>query len=369
MDTLRNKTVQELQELQENAEEIERLALESQEVQELQLEREMALAANRSLAEQNLKFQVPLETGRSELSSKYEELQKLAERCREQKAQLEKFSAALHPQTLLELLQVESQKIEEESEKMAEKFLEGAVPLDSFLESFAVMRKLSHLRRVRVEKLQEIVRKWEAAALSSQEPLKDSEQQPPLPPRPPPPPSVPGPIDSLKPQPFPSGASPFPLPYSPAPNMPAGPTAHGALPPAPFSGSPVTVGHVASSQPSPQPAFPYQGPGYPAVQAADPTPGYPKPPSGSPSPAPAYSWSPSRAPAQPSPYPSPAPPPPGAGYPPYYPPGAGRPQCPYPTQPPLPGFPIPSQPPYPTGSPQPFGCPPPPNPPRPSWPG
>lgn len=48
----------------------------------------MSLAANRSLAEQNLKFQAPLETGRSELSSKYEELQKLAQRCQEQKAKL-----------------------------------------------------------------------------------------------------------------------------------------------------------------------------------------------------------------------------------------------------------------------------------------
>ncbi|GAB0189658.1 vacuolar protein sorting-associated protein 37C [Grus japonensis] len=175
MDTLRNRTVEELQELQENAEEIERLALESQEVQELQLEREMALAANRSLAEQNLKFQAPLETGRTDLSNKYEELQKLAERCKEQKAKLEKFSAAMHPQTLLDLLQVESQKIEEESEKMAEKFLEGEVPLETFLEQFSVMRKLSHLRRVRVEKLQEILRKSEV----SQEPGRDSQQQPP----------------------------------------------------------------------------------------------------------------------------------------------------------------------------------------------
>ncbi|KFV57234.1 Vacuolar protein sorting-associated protein 37C, partial [Tyto alba] len=152
MDTLRNRTVEELQELQENAEEIERLALESQEVQELQLEREMALAANRSLA-----------------SNRYEELQKLAERCKEQKAKLEKFSAAMHPQTLLDLLQVESQKIEEESEKMAEQFLEGEVPLETFLEQFSPMRKLAHLRRVRVEKLQEILRKLE----TSQEPGRD----------------------------------------------------------------------------------------------------------------------------------------------------------------------------------------------------
>ncbi|KAM9278567.1 vacuolar protein sorting-associated protein 37C isoform 1-T4 [Morus bassanus] len=362
MDTLRNRTVEELQELQENAEEIERLALESQEVQELQLEREMALAANRSLAEQNLKFQAPLEMGRTDLSNRYEELQKLAERCKEQKTKLEKFSAAMHPQTLLDLLQVESQKIEEESEKMAEKFLEGEVPLETFLEQFSVMRKLSHLRRVRVEKLQEILRKSEA----SQEPGRDSQQQPP--------PPVPGPADLPKPQPFPSGAPSFPLPYSPAPSMPVGPTAHGALLPAPFSGSPVTVGHVASSQPSTQPVFPYKpppGPGYPPAQAADSAPGYPKPPSGGSSAAPGYSWSPSRGPPQPPPFPGshPSPPPPRPGYPPYFPPGAGRPQCPYPTQPPLPSFPIAPQSPYPTGPPPPFGCPPPPNPQRPAWPG
>ncbi|NXK13085.1 VP37C protein, partial [Herpetotheres cachinnans] len=363
MDTLRNRTVEELQELQENAEEIERLALESQEVQELQLEREMALAANRSLAEQNLKFQAPLETGRTDLSKKYEELQKVAERCKEQKAKLEKFSAAMHPQTLLDLLQVESQKIEEESEKMAEKFLEGEVPLETFLEQFSVMRKLAHLRRVRVEKLQEILRKLEAP----QEPGRDSQQQPP--------PHVPGPTDPPKPQPFPSGAPSFPLPYSPAPNMPVGPMAHGALAPAPFSGSPVTVGHVASSQPSTQPTFPCKpptGPGYPPVQAvADSAPGYHKHTLGGSSPAPGYSWSPSRGPPQPPPFPGshPSPPPPRPGYPPYFPPGAERPQCPYPTQPPLPSFPIPPQPPYPPGLPPAFGYPPPPNPQCPAWPG
>ncbi|KFP82911.1 Vacuolar protein sorting-associated protein 37C, partial [Acanthisitta chloris] len=216
MDTLRNRTVEELQELQEDSQEIERLALESQEVQELQLEREMALAANRSLAEQNLKFQEPLERGRSDLSNKYQELQELAGKCREQKEKL----ASLHPQTLLDLLQVESQKVEEESEKMAEKFLEGEVPLETFLEQFSVLRKLSHLRRVRVEKLQELVRKSEV----SQEPDRDSQ--------PPPPPHIPGPVDA--PKPFPSGSSAFPLPYSPSPALPAGPTAHGALPPAPF---------------------------------------------------------------------------------------------------------------------------------------
>ncbi|NXS97850.1 VP37C protein, partial [Jacana jacana] len=271
----------------------------------------------------------------------------------------EKFSAALQPQTLLDLLQVESQKIEEESETMAEKFLEGEVALETFLERFSGMRKLSHLRRVRVEKLQEILRKLETA----QEPGRDSQH---------PPPHLPAPMDPPKPQPFPSGSPSFPLPYSPAPTIPVGPTAQGALPPAPFSAPPVSVGHVASSQP----VYPYPpGPGNPP----DPAPGYPKLPPGGASPAPGYSWSPSRAPPQPPAFsascpspphpPLPPPPPPRPGYPPYLPPGAGRPQCPYPTQPPLPSFPIPSQPPYPSGPPQPFGYTPPPNPQRPTWPG
>ncbi|XP_058518960.1 vacuolar protein sorting-associated protein 37C isoform X3 [Ochotona princeps] len=160
METLKDKTLQELEEMQNDPEVISRLALESPEVQDLQLEREMALATNRSLAERNLEFQGPLEISRSNLSDKYQELRKLVERCQEQKAKLEKFSSALQPSSLLDLLQIEGMKIEEESEAMAEKFLEGEVPLETFLENFASMRMLSHLRRVRVEKLQDVEWSW-----------------------------------------------------------------------------------------------------------------------------------------------------------------------------------------------------------------
>ncbi|XP_006110344.2 vacuolar protein sorting-associated protein 37C isoform X2 [Pelodiscus sinensis] len=368
METLKNLSMEELQELQENSEEIERLALESTEVQELQLEKEMALATNRSLAEQNLEFQTPLETGRANLSERYQKLQKLAKQCQEQKAKLEKFSATMQPGTLLSLLQVEGQKIEEESETMAEKFLEGEVSLERFLEQFSSMRKLSHLRRVRVEKLQEVLQKSEA----SQEPASDSHfnHQHPAPH------ITTGLADEQQPQPFPSGTPSFSLPYSPAPCMPVGPTAQGALQPAPFSGAQVIVGPHSSSQPNTQPAFPYKSP---------PVPGYPHaPPGGSPSgysqtrgssSATGYPWSPCRGPPPATGYPPPQPrAPSGVGYsqppqPSYFPPAGGRQQCPYPTQPPLPSFPVPSQPPYPPASHSPFGYPPPPPPQGPAWPG
>ncbi|XP_068964652.1 vacuolar protein sorting-associated protein 37C [Petaurus breviceps papuanus] len=336
MEELRDRTVEELEKLQGDPEEIERLVMESPEVQDLQLEREMALATNRSLAEQNLVFQEPLEISRSNLLDKYQELQRLVEKCQEQKARLEKFSSVLQPGTLLDLLQVEGMKIEEESEAMAEKFLEGEVPLDTFLESFASMRMLSHLRRVRVEKLQELVRKTRAPKeparpmLPPQQPVIETTtavaDAPPALPAPPAPPSA-GPA--------------YPLPYNPAPNLPVGPTAQGSLQPSPF---PVTS----------QPSFPYRvpsGPGYASAQSGGAATGRP--------------WSPQSSPAPG--YPMARGPPPNPGYPQqsYFPAG-GRPPYPtqappYPTQAPMPNFPRqprpsgPHQPPYPTGPPLPYG--------------
>ncbi|XP_006214950.1 vacuolar protein sorting-associated protein 37C [Vicugna pacos] len=366
METLKDKTLEQLEEMQNDPEAIDRLAQESPEVQDLQLEREMALATNRSLAEQNLEFQGPLEISRSNLSDKYQELQKLVERCQEQKAKLEKFSAALQLGTLLDLLQIESMKIEEESEAMAEKFLEGEVPLETFLENFSSMRMLSHLRRVRVEKLQDVMRKPRA----SLEPAGDAP-----PPRPPPPPrptpQVPPPVsEDLQsqppptpppPPPPPSAAPPFPLPYSPSPGLPAGPIAQGALQPAPFP--------VVS-----QPSFSYSGPLGPPYSSAQ----------SGPRAAAGYSWSPQRSmPPRPG-YPVAPTGASGPGYPmmggqgpspgypqqPPYPSTGGKP--PYPTQPQLPSFPGqlqpsgPLQPPYPPGPAPPYGFPPPQGP---AWPG
>ncbi|XP_036116043.1 vacuolar protein sorting-associated protein 37C isoform X1 [Molossus molossus] len=355
METLRDKTLEELEEMQNDPEAIDRLAQESPEVQDLQLEREMALATNRSLAERNLEFQGPLEISRSNLSDKYQELRKLVERCQEQKAKLEKFSSALQPGALLDLLQVEGMKIEEESEAMAEKFLEGEVPLETFLENFAAMRTLSHLRRVRVEKLQDVVKKPRA----SQEPAGDAPVvRPPLPSRPVPQATPPVAEEQPARPPPPAGVPPYPLPYSPSPGLPLGPTAQGALQPAPFP---------ALSQPS----YSYSGPPYPSAQLG-------------PRAAGGYSWSPQRStPPRPG-YPVPHSGASGPGYPPAggrtpspgypqqpsYLPARGKP--PYPTQPQLPSFPGqpqpagPPQPPYPTGPAPPYGFPPPQGP---AWPG
>ncbi|XP_045711160.1 vacuolar protein sorting-associated protein 37C isoform X1 [Phyllostomus hastatus] len=361
METLKDKTLEELEAMQNDPEAIDRLAQESPEVQDLQLEREMALATNRSLAEQNLEFQGPLEISRSNLSDKYQELRKLVERCQEQKAKLEKFSSALQPGTLLDLLQIESMKIEEESEAMAEKFLEGEVSLETFLENFSSMRMLSHLRRVRVEKLQDVVRKPRA----SQEPAGDAPPlRPPLPSRPVPqatPPAAEEPPPPPLPPAAPSGVPPYSLPYSPSPSLPVGPTAQGPLQPAPFPGVPppsLSYGGplgppYPSAQPGPRAAAGYS---WSPQRSTPPRPGYSVPPSGASGPG--YPLAGGRAP--------------GPGYPQQHPYLSTGGKPPYPTQPPLPGFPGqpqplgPPRPPYPPGPAPPYGFP---SPQGPAWPG
>lgn len=327
METLRDKTLEELEKMQNDPEAIGRLAQEAPGVQDLQLEREMALATNRSLAERNLEFQAPLEVSRANLSDKYQELRQLVGRCQEQRAKLEKFSAALQPATLLDLLQVEGMKVEEESEAVAEKFLEGEVALDTFLETFSALRVLAHLRRVRVEKLQEVMRA----------PVRPTGDQPPPRPPPPTPPRPETPATPPRPEesrPGPTPVPPYPLPYSPTPALPTGPTAHGALPPAPFPTPLPTL------PPVPPPTL--YGPGYPWAppRGSPPQPGHPV--------GPGYPVVAGR---------------PGSGYPqqPPYPVSRGK--APYPTQP-QPA--VPPRPPYPMGPAPPYGFP---QPQGPSWPG
>ncbi|KAJ1168576.1 hypothetical protein NDU88_000496 [Pleurodeles waltl] len=174
MESLQNMSVEELQKMQEDPERMDHLALESQELQSLQLEKEMYLAMNRRLAEENLAFQPRLDTGRLLLQERYEALGEAAAQYKQQKAKLDSFAATVDPKLMLPTLQDQLRIIEEESDEMAEKFLEGLISLESFLEDFSSKRRLSHQRRVRVEKLQELLKMQETAPQPS---MQQSESQ------------------------------------------------------------------------------------------------------------------------------------------------------------------------------------------------
>lgn len=62
-------------------------------------------------------------------------------------------------ETALALLQTAASETEEDSEKLAKKFLENEMDLDDFLDAFLTQRKLMHLRLVKAEKLSKILQR------------------------------------------------------------------------------------------------------------------------------------------------------------------------------------------------------------------
>ncbi|KAL4609521.1 vacuolar protein sorting-associated protein 37B-like [Arapaima gigas] len=255
--------------LLEDDDQLSKIVTELEEVQEVKQSKEMTLASNLRLAEQNLQLQPQLDCQKNELTKRYRQLQEVFEVYQLHKSTLDNKSGNLSLDTLLALLQAEGAKIEEETENMADSFLEGRLSLDSFIDEYQSKRKLAHLRRVKIDKLQEMVLRGQQHPQASipnirlQEtpaaPLVESSgPQTPIPRRLPPPPPT---KISSTPQPVTSpymAAVPYPaMPYPPIP-----PRMSQALPshisgyPSPFEYQyPPPLPQRPSSHIVPQPGF------------------------------------------------------------------------------------------------------------------
>ncbi|XP_061622700.1 VPS37B subunit of ESCRT-I a [Phyllopteryx taeniolatus] len=128
-------------------------------MQEVQLSKETTLVNNRTLAEENLALQPGLELKKEKLTKTYGCLQESFDAYQLRKTTLDHKSGNTSLDILLALLQAEGAKIEEETENMADSFLDGDMTLEAFIDSYQNQRKLAHLRRVKIEKLQEMVLK------------------------------------------------------------------------------------------------------------------------------------------------------------------------------------------------------------------
>ncbi|KAM4708159.1 vacuolar protein sorting-associated protein 37B [Discoglossus pictus] len=261
-------SLSQLNELLEDEAKLGQMVQEMDEAQNLQLNKEMTLAGNRSLAEENLLYQPKLENLKASLTQKYQELQALMEAHQMKKTKLDKQSVNASLETLLALLQAEGAKIEEETENMAESFLDGGIQHDSFIDEYLSKRKLAHLRRVKIEKLQEMVLKGQRLPQASMQTQQEVSQAPqtPYPPSfnnspavmprrvvPPPPLSQPG----MYPTPFAMAAQqPSPgLPYAASPYPPL-PSRSGV----PLPNQMMQPGYPSSFSPQFRPVLPQRPP-------------------------------------------------------------------------------------------------------------
>uniref|UniRef100_A0A914WGP6 VPS37 C-terminal domain-containing protein n=1 Tax=Plectus sambesii TaxID=2011161 RepID=A0A914WGP6_9BILA len=126
-------------------------------VRSMPTEREMGLAHNKSLAEWNLSQEPKLNEAKQRLRATYDGALQLKQEVEGLKQRLETVSKERSLDTTLALLQAAAQGAEDDSESTAEKFLDGQLDADQFLAEFHQKRCLAHMRKVKVEKMTEIL--------------------------------------------------------------------------------------------------------------------------------------------------------------------------------------------------------------------
>jgi ESCRT-I complex subunit VPS37 len=137
------------------------------------------ISENRNLAESNLEMEPRLieirsrindltSEGKSLSSSVQEKLQQISESSQEKFRSRqshypfqfsESKSSSMNPESMLDILKAAAAESEEKSDKIAEDLLEQNLTFDEFLDQFKPSRMEMHLRKLKVDKMQELLRK------------------------------------------------------------------------------------------------------------------------------------------------------------------------------------------------------------------
>ncbi|KAK2520968.1 vacuolar protein sorting-associated protein 37A [Columba livia] len=109
------------------------------------------------LAKKNLLLEPSLEAKRQMVLDKYEQLTQMKAAFEKKMQRQHELSESCSPSALQARLKVAAHEAEEESDTIAEDFLEGKTEIDDFLSSFMEKRTLCHCRRAKEEKLQQAI--------------------------------------------------------------------------------------------------------------------------------------------------------------------------------------------------------------------
>ncbi|VDN07536.1 unnamed protein product [Thelazia callipaeda] len=136
-------------------------------VKALPTEREMVLVQNKSLAEWNLSQEPKIDEAKKRLQTTYNEAVKVKDEVMELKKQLDLLSDEKSLDTSSVLLQAAAQSADDESEAIADQYLNGEIEVDQFLKVFIEKKTLAHMRKIKSERLLAILRQQQYAQPTS----------------------------------------------------------------------------------------------------------------------------------------------------------------------------------------------------------
>ncbi|XP_028855583.1 vacuolar protein sorting-associated protein 37D-like [Denticeps clupeoides] len=149
----------ELWDLLEDPGRTDRMVRVSVKFQALQRQKVFLLDSNQKLALQNLSLQPRLDSSRLRLADRYLRLTRAARSVRDKRALLATLQRRYRwtPQTTQQGLREHAELAMDQSEELLQKFMEGLLPLEWFVEPFLSCRKVYHVRQVQADKLQELL--------------------------------------------------------------------------------------------------------------------------------------------------------------------------------------------------------------------
>lgn len=147
----------ELRALLENENKLDELVQDLMQVKNIQQDREMMLASNKSLAEYNLEIRPRFEELKQTIAKNYAEISQLKTKLAEDIGNLDVILNNQSLETILALIQADAATTEEESEKLADDFLDKKSETEQFLEEYIPKRTEAHLKRVKTEKMSDLI--------------------------------------------------------------------------------------------------------------------------------------------------------------------------------------------------------------------
>ncbi|XP_059619525.1 vacuolar protein sorting-associated protein 37B [Phlebotomus argentipes] len=126
--------------------------------QSLEKEKEEIMVENRIKAEENLAREPQLIELRGRVNDLSQEGKSLYETVEQKLGEIKSKSGSMSQDTALALLQTAAAESEEESESIVKQFMDNEINVDNFLESFQAARKIMHLRKLKADKMNELMR-------------------------------------------------------------------------------------------------------------------------------------------------------------------------------------------------------------------
>jgi len=142
-----------LEKLSGDSTELFKYVMNMDSIKRLQEKRKTLIEKNREQAEKNLSDKPKIQDLQQSIVAKHREMQDLEAQLITNIAKQDEMYQVFDFAQIVTNMRIAISQAEEESEEVAERFLEKKMPVDEFLRRYLETRKLSHLRKAKEERV------------------------------------------------------------------------------------------------------------------------------------------------------------------------------------------------------------------------